>query len=59
MHHHLAAHQMGEKLTVGFPDQWRENLVEATPEPRASLSVRHRDLEQFPQPMLTRLDEAL
>ena len=59
LHHHLATHQMGERVTVDFPDQWRENLVEAVQEFRSSLPVRYWDEDEFRVPMLTRLDEAL
>lgn len=28
LHHEIARHQMGAKVTVNFPDMWRANLVE-------------------------------
>ena len=59
LHHHLAAHQMGAKVTVDFPDQWRTNLVEAAPELRSPLVLRRWDDDEFRVPMLTRVDEAL
>jgi len=59
MHHHLAAHQMGAKVTLDFPDQWRHHLVESAPEPRSLVSLRSWDMDDFQLPMMTRVDEAL
>jgi len=59
LHHHLAVHQMSEKVTVDFPDLWRENLVDDIPEYRSILSVRRWDEDEFRVPMMTRVDEAL
>ena len=43
MHHELARYQMGSKVTVDFPDQWRHHLVEAKPDSRTLLSERNQD----------------
>ena len=59
LHHHLAVYEMGEKVTVDFPNQWRENLVEAVPEFRSLLPIRHWDEDEFRLPMMSRVDEAL
>jgi hypothetical protein len=59
LHHLLAGHQMGEKVTVAFPDQWRANLVESTSEPGSLVSRRHWDLDDWHLPQPTRVDEAL
>ena len=59
LHHLLAGHQMGGKVTVDFPDQWRANLVESAPEPRSLVPLRHWDMDDLQLPMLTRVDEAL
>ena len=59
MHHQLAIHQMGAKLTVDFPDQWRHHLVESAPEPRSLVPLRHWDMDDLQLPILTRVDEAL
>ena len=58
MHHQLACHQMGGKVTVDFPDQWRANLVESDPEPKSLVSLRHWDLDDWHLPLPTRVDEA-
>jgi len=59
LHHHLAIHQLGAKVTVAFPDQWRENLVETALEPRSLVPLRHWDLDDLQLPLLTRVEEAL
>ena len=59
LHHHLAVYQMGEKVTVDFPDQWRENLVETVPEFRSLAPFRGWDEDEYRVPMMTRVDEAL
>jgi hypothetical protein len=59
LHHQLAIHQMGEKVTVDFPDQWRHHLVETTPEPRSLVPYQRWDMDDLQLPMLTRADEAL
>lgn len=59
LHHELAIHQMGAKVTVDFPDQWRHHLVESVPEIRSPLALRHWDEEEFQLPIMTRVDEAL
>ena len=58
LHHHLAVHQMGEKMTMDFPDQWRENLVDDVFD-RSLLPVQRWDEYEFQVPMMTRVDEAL
>jgi hypothetical protein len=61
LHHELACHQMGSKVTVGFLEQWREHLVESKPEPRSLVPYHHwglnEDLLRFPAE--ARLDDAL
>jgi hypothetical protein len=59
MHHQLAAYQMGARVTVDFPDQWRHHLVETVPEPRSLVPLRHWDMDDLHLPMMTRVDEAL
>ena len=59
LHHHLAIHQLGAKVTVAFPDQWRENLVETALEPRSLVPLRHWDLDDLQLPLLPRVEEAL
>ena len=59
MHHQLACYQMGGKVTVDFPDQWRHHLVESAPEPRSLVPLRHWDMDDLHLPMMTRVDEAL
>jgi hypothetical protein len=59
MHHQLACYQMGAKVTVDFPDQWRHHLVESAPEPRSLVPYQRWDMDDFQLPMLTRVDEAL
>jgi hypothetical protein len=59
IHHQLAAHQMGAKVTVDFPDQWRHHLVESAPEPRSLVPQRHWDMDDLHLPLMTRVDEAL
>ena len=59
MHHQLASYQMGAKVTVDFPDQWRHHLVETAPEPRSLVPLRHWDMDDLHLPMMTRVDEAL
>ncbi len=50
---------MRERVTVDFPDLWRENLVEAVLEYRSLIPLRHWDEDEFRLPMMTRVDEAL
>jgi hypothetical protein len=59
LHHPLAGHQMGAKVTVDFPDQWRVNLVESAPEPRSLTPFQRWDRDDLQLPLLTRVDEAL
>jgi hypothetical protein len=59
LHHYLAIHQLGAKVTVAFPDQWRENLVETALEPRSLVPLRHWDLDDLQLPLLPRVEEAL
>jgi hypothetical protein len=59
MHHHLAAHQMGAKVTLDFPDQWRHHLVESVPDTRMLELHRAWDMDDLHLPMMTRVDEAL
>ncbi len=59
MHHQLACHQMGAKVTVDFPDAWRHHLVESAPEPRPLVPLRHWDMDDLHLPLLTQVDEAL
>jgi hypothetical protein len=56
IHHQLALHQMGAKVTVDFPDQWRHHLVETPPDPRP-LALRNWERKELP--LMTRVDEAL
>ena len=55
----MAIHQLGAKVTVAFPDQWRENLVETALEPRSLVPLRHWDLDDLQLPLLPRVEEAL
>jgi hypothetical protein len=59
MHHQLACYQMGAKVTVDFPDQWRHHLIESAPEPRSLVPYQRWDMEDLNLPLLTRVDEAL
>jgi hypothetical protein len=59
MHHQLACYQMGAKVTVDFPDQWRHHLIESAPEPRSLVPYQRWDMDDLQLPMLTRVDEAL
>ena len=57
MHDELARFQMGEKVTVDFPDQWRANLVEG--------KLEHKRTERWEmeyyreQPLTFRLDDVM
>jgi hypothetical protein len=61
LHHPLAAYQMGAKVTLDFPDQWRQHLVESAPDTR--MAELHRawdwDRDELQWPLMTRVDEAL
>lgn len=59
MHHHLAVYQMGARVTLDFPDQWRMNLVEKAPEPLSLSPFQSWDLDDLHLPLLTRVDDAL
>jgi hypothetical protein len=61
MLHELARFQMGEKVTVDFPDAWRANLIlEIVERPsRNSDLAMAFDQTDWPMPSLGRVDEAL
>lgn len=61
MHHQLACHQMGAKVTVDFPDAWRHHLVESVPDARMVELGRawNLDREEMQGPLEMRLDDAL
>ena len=65
LHHELARYQMGSKVTVDFPDQWRHHLIEAKPESRTLLSERSQDrnwpdeLPRLSVPLHIRVGDAL
>jgi hypothetical protein len=55
----LARYQMGEKITVDFPDAWRKNVVEAE---KPALFSRHDwglDQPEMDMPWYNRLEDAL
>jgi hypothetical protein len=55
----LARYQMGEKITVDFPDAWRKNIVEAE---KPTLFSRHNwgmEETELEQPWYTRPEDAL
>jgi len=55
----LARYQMGEKITVDFPDAWRKNIVEVE---RATLFSRHdwgTEETELDHPWYTHLEDAL
>ena len=59
LHHELARYQMGSKVTVDFPDQWRHHLVEIKTESRL---LERQWPDEFPRlnaPLHVRVDEAL
>ena len=61
LHHELARFQMGQKVTVDFPDAWRENIVDVQREMPKWDSDMEWGLErhEISPLMLGRLDEAL
>jgi len=60
MLHELASHQMCEKISLDFPDAWREHIIEAQPDPRLSPPSRRWDLSdpELRMPSPFRLDAA-
>jgi len=57
MHDELARFQMGEKVTVDFPDQWRANLIEGKPEHKRT---ERWDMEYYrEQPLTFRIDDVM
>ena len=60
MHDELARYQMGGKVTVDFPDVWRENLVEVKQE-KSSFPDYHRawDEAELGVPAGSRIEDAL
>lgn len=61
MHDELARYQMGARLTVDFPDIWREHLIESTSEPRTLDPFKDWVLqkEEMQVPLEIRMDDAL
>jgi hypothetical protein len=62
MLHELARFQMGDKVTVDFPEAWRENLVAAPTEERPSWAWDRQggsEQEEWATPLIIRVDEAL
>jgi len=61
LHHELARFQMGGRVTVDFPDAWRENIVEVQRETPAWPSEQEWGMERRESylPLMTRIDEAL
>lgn len=61
VHHEVAQHQMGEKVTVDFPDAWRTNIVDVVSERMPVPSRRDWSMEQpdWGMSRLGRVDEAL
>ena len=59
LHHHLACHQMGSKVTVDFPDQWRAHLVEGDREQQRSLPIDYWGSDEIKVPAEVRLSDAL
>jgi len=59
--HEVARFQMGEKVTVDFPDAWRANLVEVREERRELVRAPRWELEPAGSeaPQRFRLDDAL
>ena len=61
LHHEIARHQMGEKVTVDFPDAWRQNIVEEALERLPSPAQRSWgwDGPDWGMSRIGRVDEAL
>lgn len=61
LHHEIARHQMGAKVTVDFPDAWRANLVEETRECLSLQAQRSWGWEgpDWGMSRISRVDEAL
>jgi hypothetical protein len=61
LHHELARFQMGARVTVDFPDAWRQNIVEVERRQIPVFAGPDWDLERTEQriPMFARLEEAL
>ena len=59
LHHQLACHQMGSKVTVDFPDQWRAHLVEGDRELQRSLPIDYWGSDEIQVPAEVRLSDAL
>ena len=59
LHHPLAVHQMGAKVTVDFPEAWRRHLIETAPEPKLACPPWDWERDESQLPLMTRLDEAL
>jgi hypothetical protein len=61
LHHELARFQMGARVTVDFPDAWRQNLVEVERGPLRGPSEPDWGFprSEFHVPVFARLDDAL
>ena len=61
LHHEIARHQMGAKVTADFPDAWRQNLVEEAPERLLAPARRNWswDGPDWGMSRMGRVDEAL
>jgi hypothetical protein len=62
LHHEIARHQMGEKVTVDFPDSWRANIVDVVSERLPALSRSTTPgwgESEWGMPRGMRVDEAL